>query len=95
MTSLDLHHLVLDALNLANNARLPDQQIPIAKNTALFGENGHLDSLELVGLLLDLEESLIDHGIEVSLNDEKAMSEKNSPFRDVESLVAYIASQLS
>ena len=57
----------------------------------LFGDGSNLDSLGLVTLLIDIEDSLADHGCHVSLMDEKAMSRKRSPFRSVESLAQYIA----
>ena len=52
---------------------------------------GVLDSLALVSLVSDLEELLSQKfGKEIILADEKMMSVKNSPFKDVKSLAAYI-----
>ncbi|MEM1189210.1 MAG: hypothetical protein AAGI72_11830 [Pseudomonadota bacterium] len=87
--------IILDALRMCNEARLPDQQIPVANDTPLFGRDAHLDSMGLVALLLDIEDALVDQGHDVALSDEKAMSEKNSPFRDVQTLADYIEKQLS
>ena len=38
-----------------------------------------LDSLGLVSLLIDIEDSLRDAGIDVMLSDARAMSQKRSP----------------
>ena len=86
--------LVMDGLRMCNEARLPDQQIPVAPDTPLFGNEGHLDSMGLVGLLLDIEDALVEQGHDIALSDEKAMSQKNSPFRDVQTLTDYIETQL-
>ncbi len=59
--------------------------------TALYGVNGTLDSLALVSLITDIEERISDaFDIDIVLADEKAMSQRTSPFRDVESLTVYI-----
>ncbi|EAI8625054.1 MULTISPECIES: hypothetical protein [Campylobacter] len=54
-----------------------------------------LDSLALVSLVADLEELLSEEfNKEIILADEKMMSAKNSPFKDVESLTDYIVKKL-
>jgi acyl carrier protein len=63
--------------------------------TKLYGANGGLDSLALVSFITDLEEKISDEfEKEIVLADEKAMSAKTSPFRNVESLTLYINSLL-
>ena len=63
--------------------------------TKLYGVNGGLDSLALVSFITDLEEKISDEfDKEIVLADEKAMSAKTSPFRNVESLTLYIKSLL-
>jgi acyl carrier protein len=60
-------------------------------DTKLYGRNGALDSLALVSLITDLEERIseeFDH--DIILADEKAMSQRTSPFRTVGSLTKYI-----
>ncbi len=91
MTRNTIQQYIFDALELANHARDDDDKIPIGPETTLYGVNGHLDSMGLVGFLIDVEESLQDQGIRISLSDERAMSQKNSPFRDVPTLVDYIS----
>ncbi|MBX7491515.1 hypothetical protein [Helicobacter turcicus] len=60
-------------------------------NTHIYGIEGNLDSLSLVSFIADLESSLSEHlGIDIVLADEKTMSARNSPFKDVSSLSEYI-----
>jgi hypothetical protein len=60
-------------------------------NPVIFGPGGALDSLGLVNFLADLEYRLAEqHGREVVLASERAMSRSRSPFRDVDTLTAYV-----
>ena len=58
------------------------------------GEQG-IDSLSLVSLIVEIE-GLVgnEFGREVVLADEKAMSRRNSPYRNVRALVDFIMEQL-
>ncbi len=61
------------------------------KETVLFGDKGILDSMALVSLITDLEEKLEkEFNLSVDLADERALSQKKSPFRTVSSLASYI-----
>ncbi len=82
--------LVLNAIEMTNNMREEDRQIPRSETTELFGTNGHLDSMGLVAFLIDIEESLLDEDLQITLSDERAMSQSKSPFRTVDTLVCYI-----
>jgi acyl carrier protein len=65
---------------------------PINLDTRLFGPKGVLKSIELVSLIVDLEEKIADeYCISLILADERAMSQKKSPFRTVSSLAQYIS----
>ncbi len=57
----------------------------------LFGADGVLDSIGLVSLVVAVEERLVAEGIDVALADERALSQRNSPYRSVASLAAYAA----
>lgn len=61
-------------------------------DTQLFGADGLLDSVGLVALVVAVEERLADElGIDVSLADERALSQQRSPYRTVSSLAGYAA----
>ncbi len=62
-------------------------------DTVLFGGDGVLDSISLVSLILLVEEKLQNElKTDILLVNEKAMSQKNSPFRTFNSFVTYINS---
>jgi len=90
MERLEILELVLNAIEMTNNMREEDQQIPRESTTELYGNNGHLDSMGLVAFLIDVEESLLDEDLQITLSDERAMSQSKSPFRNVDTLVCYI-----
>ncbi len=75
------------------NEQLPEgQKIPADKGTQLFGHRGVLDSLALVNLIVIAEQKVQEElDVAITLADERAMSQKNSPFKSVESLAQYIA----
>jgi acyl carrier protein len=64
--------------------------------TKLFGKGGNFDSLGLVNLIVSVEEKINDkYGKTISLADEKAMSQINSPFLNVNSIAEYILQLLN
>ncbi|WP_199911737.1 hypothetical protein [Dongshaea marina] len=63
----------------------------VNEDTALFGGKGFLDSIGVVMLLTELEERISeDFEVDLTLADEKAMSQRTSPFRSVGTLSKYI-----
>ncbi len=63
---------------------------PVTESTVLFGREGIFDSLGLVSLIVDVEQKIEDLGISITLGDERAVSQKHSPFRTVQSLADYV-----
>jgi hypothetical protein len=64
-------------------------------NPTIFGAGSALDSLGLVNFLADLEYRIAEEwGREIVLASERAMSRSRSPFRDVDSLTAYVTELL-
>lgn len=67
----------------------------VSGETRLSGKGAFLDSLALVQLLIEIEERTGDrYGVTVALMDERAMSEKSSPFITVGSLANYLVSSI-
>jgi acyl carrier protein len=83
------------AITSANQARRSDSQLACSPTAALYGPGSPLDSLGLVNILIDIEDELRSCGMEVSLSDERAMSQTRSPFRSVAALVEYIEGLLA
>lgn len=88
--------LIINALlNYGNDYEIEELK-SINSETKLYnGLGGCLDSLALVSLVSDLEEMLSEEfNKEIILADEKMMSSKNSPFKDVNSLAEYIVQKI-
>ena len=75
------------------NAELPDERrLNKAPQTVLFGKGGGLDSLGLVSFIVEVEQELEEEfGVGVTLADERAMSQKNSPFLTLQTLEEYVS----
>jgi acyl carrier protein len=93
-SSAVLEAIVLDTLRAANLARDASSQLAVAPDASIFGAGSPLDSLGLVALVLDLEQAMRERGYSVVLCDERAVSQRRSPFRSVPALVSYIGSIL-
>jgi acyl carrier protein len=64
--------------------------------TRLFGEGGLLDSIALVSLVVVVEQAIEEKfGKAVSLADEKALSQRSSPYRTIGTLATYAAQELA
>ena len=88
--------LIFSAIDELNQLREAGEQIPMEPDVTLFGVSGRLDSLALVSLILDVEERLSqEYGVSISLADDRAMSQRNSPFRTAAVLADYIESLLA
>jgi acyl carrier protein len=90
ITDEAIQDAILEAIRSANLARAASVQLVVAADAPFFGPGSPLDSLGLVALLMDIEEALQARGCDVVLSDDRAMSQKRSPFRTVQTLVAYI-----
>lgn len=82
--------IVLGAISASNIGRLQQAHLEVSPTAPLFGAPSPLESLGLVALLIDIEEAFAREGHDIALSDERALSERRSPFRDVPSLVNYI-----
>jgi acyl carrier protein len=83
-------HRAIEAFNASEALK-----VRVSDETVLLGEGGAVDSLGLVRLIMAVERQLEDDlGVAISLTDEKAMSQRNSPFRSVGALIAYIIATL-
>jgi acyl carrier protein len=63
----------------------------VTDETVLVGKDAVLDSLGVVSLVVEIEQRLeAAHGVSVTLANDKAMSQKNSPFRTVAVLTDHL-----
>ena len=85
--------LILASLEgvLATNQDDQDDPVTLGEDTRLIGRKRVLDSMGLVTLIVDVEQCLEEeYDVIVVLADERAMSQKHSPFLSVGSLADYI-----
>lgn len=88
---LEIVYASIETINEQLQAQ--EDHLELNEETRLFGRDSKLDSLSLVTLIIDIEQRLVDEfSFEVSLTDEKAISQKRSPFRSVKSIVDYTCS---
>lgn len=82
--------LIYEAIDELNGTLEAGRRLDKTPDTQLFGENGRLDSFGLVTLIVGVELRLGDSfEVPVTLADERAMSQRNSPFRSVGTLADY------
>lgn len=85
-----VQNIIYEALeNISDELENNELKTPTLQ-TKIYGVDGNLDSLALVSFIADLEEMLGGIGIDIVLADEKTMSARNSPFKDVETLIQHI-----
>ena len=64
---------------------------PLDASFKLYGQEGELDSLGLVNFIVAAEQEFDEtFGVPVTLADERALSQRESPFRTIQSLAEYI-----
>ena len=81
-------NLVLETVKEIGEDQENQALINATEDTRLFGEN--LDSMGIVFLVTDLESRISDElDVDLTLADERAMSQKTSPFRSVKTLAKY------
>lgn len=68
----------------------------ITEDTVLVGANAVLDSLGVVSLIVEVEQRLeLDYNVSLTLANDRAMSQRNSPFRTIGVLADYIGTLLT
>lgn len=63
----------------------------VSESTILIGDGAVVDSLGLVQIITDVEETVSErYGRDLDLTDERALSQQHSPFRSVAALVDHV-----
>ncbi len=87
---------IYSAVDEINELREKDAQVEKSTDTVLYGPSGNLDSIALVNLVVAIEQNIEEEfGLPIILADEKAMSQRTSPFKTIEALAQYISSLLN
>jgi len=91
VTKNKIDHIITEAIAEINSNLPKDKQFLISKETPLFGENANIDSLGFVNLLVNIEYNIEDEfNLSITIADEHAMSQKNSPFKTLGTLSEYV-----
>ena len=96
MNQPDVLAAVLEAVAEYNEQLDEDHKLELTPETRLLGKSSKLDSFGLVNLIIVVEEKFLDKfDKSITLADERAISQENSPFRSVQSLAEYAYTLLS
>lgn len=91
-----LNDLIITSVRQVLEENSSGHSVNITIDSRLYGAGGLLDSLGLVRLIADIEEEIYQKTNQtITLADEKAMSQKNSPFKSIISLSDYIEKLLT
>jgi acyl carrier protein len=73
-----------------------DAPSALTEDTVLVGKDAVLDSLGVVSLIVEVEQRVEgEHGASVTLANDKAMSQRNSPFRTVGILTDHVVAMVA
>jgi acyl carrier protein len=85
--------LIYEAIDRLNSERGPEDQIPLALDTPLFGVDSLVDSLGLISIISDVELGCSEQGYDILLADDDAVAKV--PWATVASLRDYVADLLA
>ena len=86
-----INKLIFAAIDKTNENLPKKQRLKKSLDTPLFGPLATLDSLGIVNLIVNVEREIGKKcGSAIALADERAMSQKNSPFKTIGTLADYI-----
>jgi len=92
----EITQLVLDTAREFNEDLEHQIAVEHGGDGGAFGELGVLDSMNLVAFIVAVEQEIADRfGTDVTLADEKALSQRRSPFRTVGTLAEHIFIRMS
>lgn len=93
---VSIHDLVIASLRevIAQSGQTPPAEL--GEETALIGSSAVLDSIGMVTLIVEIEQQIEErYGRSLTLANDRAMSQKNSPFLTVQTLTDYVMSLLA
>ena len=92
----DIINVINQTIDDFNDSLEPAEQLSKELNAPIYGKESKLDSLGLVSFIVGLEQNIEDNfNKSISLADEKAMSQKSNPYKNINSLADYISLSLS
>jgi len=84
-------NIIKAALEELNEELEYEELNEVSSDTPIFGGDSGIDSLSLVRLVVEVEAEVSEaFDAEVTLADEKAMSSRNSPYRNVATFTDFV-----
>lgn len=94
MNSEEVKALIIEGVEAALRDKGMSEEV--TGDFHLFGSGSVIDSLDLVGIVVGLEETIRDKtGNEIEIVDETAIVSAVSPFRSVDSMTDHVMSKLA
>jgi acyl carrier protein len=91
MLANEYSQVVIDAINELNQTLDTPINTEFGGDAPIYGKHGVLDSISLVSLIVNVEQKIEDQfGVSIILANEKAMSQRNSPFLTIGTLSSYL-----
>ena len=87
-----IQEIIFDSLKNINEGLSESKKLEITIDTPLYGIHGTLDSMALVNLILEVEDTInVKFNTNILIVDERALAKENSPFKTVAAFVNYVA----
>jgi acyl carrier protein len=79
------------------NKQLPKGvQVEKFLDSPLYGKGGRLESIDVVTLMMEVEDQVRNEfGTSITIADDRALSQQNSPFLTIRTLTDYVAELLT
>jgi len=82
---------VYNAVDEMNDQLPKGVRLEKSLDEGLYGNTGKLESIDVVGFIIEVEDQINNEfGVSITIADDRAMSEKNSPLLTLGSLTAYV-----
>lgn len=88
--------IIFEAIDEYNAVFSEKQPLIKSEETILYGQTTNFDSLSLVNFIVGIEQKIqATLNVPITLADERAMSQKSSPFRTVGTILDYCVKLLN
>lgn len=95
ITQSDILNTIFKAVDELNKLSPPEAQLSKEASAVLVGEDGVLDSLGLINLIVMVEEKLqSDLNTEIIILDEEALANPEGPYQTIDTLAAWILARI-
>ena len=90
-----IFEIIAEAIAELNEELEYEELETVTADTPIFGGESGIDSLSLVSLVVEVEANVNEaFDANVTLADEKAMSSRNSPYRNVAAFTDFVVAKL-